>query len=81
MVSTVELDTAGKAAEIADDIALVTGSRYMPPWPASEQSLEFEHDFSLTDDEIETIGPWADDGGGLDVAPDTPLVADEPPVR
>ena len=79
--STVEMDTAGKAAEIAEDLALVTESRYMPPWPASDQSLEFEHDFSLTDDEIETIGRWADDGGGLDVEPETELVADDPPFE
>ncbi len=62
--STVELDTAGKAAEIAEDIALVTAARYMPPWPASDLSPAFEHDFSLTDDEIDTIGVWADGGGG-----------------
>ena len=79
--STVEMDTAGKAAEIAEDLALVTESRYMPPWPASDLSLEFEHDFSLTEDEIETIAKWADDGGGLDVEPDTELVADEPPFE
>jgi polyisoprenoid-binding protein YceI len=77
--STVELDTAGKAAEIAEDIALVTAARYMPPWPASDLSPAFEHDFSLTDDQIETIGSWADGGGGLDVAPSTKLVADDPP--
>ncbi|MCB0962662.1 MAG: YceI family protein, partial [Acidimicrobiales bacterium] len=31
---TVELDTAGDVAEIADDIKLVVEAGYMPPWPA-----------------------------------------------
>ncbi|MFA9564117.1 MAG: YceI family protein, partial [Acidimicrobiales bacterium] len=63
--STVELDTAGKAGEIADDLALVTAARYMPPWPASELSLPFEHDFSLTDQQIEAMD-LADDLAGSD---------------
>lgn len=76
---TVEMDTAGDAAAIADDLALVTRTRYMPPWPASDLSPEFEHDFSLTDDEIAAIGEWADAGGGLDVDPDTALEAEDEP--
>jgi hypothetical protein len=79
--STVELDTAGQAAEIAPDLALVATSGYMPPWPASDLSLEFEHDFSLTDEEIETVRAWAEDGGGLDVDPNTALVAEDPPFE
>ncbi len=71
--NTWALDTAGEAAEIAEDIALVTGSGYMPPWPASEKSLQFEHDYSLDKDEIATIADWAVSGGGLDVDPDTKL--------
>ncbi len=73
--TTLQLDTAGQAAEIAADIALVTQARYMPPWPASDLSLGFEHDFSLTAEQIDTIGAWAADGGGLDVDPTTPLIA------
>ena len=75
--TTVELDTAGKAAEIADDLALVTESRYMPPWPASDAGPAFDHDTSLSEDEIATIRAWAADGGGLDVDPDTALEAEE----
>ncbi len=77
--TTVELDTAGQAAEIAEDLALVTTARYMPPWPASDLGLEFEHDFSLSDAEIGAIASWAEAGGGLDVDPSTPLVAEDPP--
>ena len=72
--STVGLTTAGEVAEIADDIALVTGAGYMPPWPASELGVPFQHDWSLTDDELATIAEWAAAGGGLDVPADTSLV-------
>ena len=73
--STLALDTAGDAAAIADDIALVTGINFMPPWLPSDLSPEFVHDWSLSDSEIAAIKVWADAGGGLDVRPDTPLVA------
>lgn len=72
-VSTVSFATAGEVAEVADGIALVTGAGYMPPWPASALSIEFEHDWSLSDTEIAAIAEWAEHGGGLDVPPDTPL--------
>jgi polyisoprenoid-binding protein YceI len=72
---TLAFDTAGQAAEIAEDIALVTEIRFMPPWLPGGESPEFEHSWELTDDEIATLGEWAADGGGLDIAPDTPLVA------
>ncbi|MDW3219368.1 MAG: YceI family protein [Acidimicrobiales bacterium] len=72
---TLAFDTAADAAEVAEDIALVTEIRFMPPWLPGGDSPAFEHDWSLSDDEIATIGAWAADGGGLDVAPDTELVA------
>ena len=72
--STLAFDTAGQAAEVAQDIALVTETRFMPPWLPSDLSPAFEHDWSLSDDEIAVISNWAEDGGGLDVAPDTQLV-------
>lgn len=72
---TIAFDTAADAAAIADDIALVTEIRFMPPWLPGGESPAFEHDWSLSDEEIQTIADWAADGGGLDVAPDTPLEA------
>ena len=72
--NTLALDTAGDAAEIADDIALVTGSGYMPPWLPSDLSPAFHNDWSLSDDELAVLASWAADGGGLDVHPDTALV-------
>ena len=73
--STLALDTAGDAAAIADDIAFITGINFMPPWLPSDLSPTFVHDWSLSDSEKEAIRTWADAGGGLDVRPDTPLVA------
>ncbi len=73
--STLAFDTAGQAAEVAEDIALVTEIRFMPPWLPSDLSPAFEHDWSLSDEEVTVIRDWAKAGGGLDVAVDTPLVA------
>ena len=73
--STVALDTAADAADLAADIAFVTAINYMPPWLPSELSPQFVHDWSLSDAEKAAIAAWAETGGGLDVAPDTPLVA------
>jgi len=72
--STVSIDTAGEAAAIANDIVLVTRARYMPPWPASDLSVPFKHDWSLSQADVDTLIGWADSGGGIDVAPDTKLV-------
>ncbi|MEM8706137.1 MAG: YceI family protein [Actinomycetota bacterium] len=73
--STLALDVAADAAAIADDIALVTNAGYMPPWLPSDESPMFHNDWSLTDDELAILTEWAASGGGLDVAPDTPLVS------
>ena len=73
--STLALDTAADAATIAEDIALVTGIGFMPPWLPSDLSPEFVHDWSLSDEEKAAIKAWADAGGGIDVRPGTPLVA------
>ena len=72
--STVALETAADAAEIAADIALVTRIDFMPPWLPSDLSPAFEHDWSLTEEEKAALAAWSDAGGGLDVAADTPLV-------
>ncbi len=41
--------------------ALVTGAGYMPPWPASDVGLTMKHDFSIDDDEVDTIAEWANE--------------------
>lgn len=70
---TVELDTAGDVAEIAEDIKLVVEAGYMPPWPAGDESVAMKHDFSIEPDEVEALTAWVDAGGGLDVDPETEL--------
>ena len=72
---TLALDTAADAAVIAADIAFVTRIGYMPPWLPSDLSPAFAHDRSLSDEELAAVAAWAETGGGLDVAPETPLVA------
>ena len=79
--STLAMETAADVAVIADDIALVTGAGYMPPWLPSDEGLPFHDDWSLSDAELDTLASWAADGGGLDIAPDTLLVASTELIR
>lgn len=79
--TTWQLDTAGDAAAIADDIAFLTTARYMPPWPASDDSVPFSNHYGLTAAEIDAIAEWAAAGGGLDVDPETALVATADPIK
>ncbi len=72
-----KLETADDAAAIASGLKLVTSARFMPPWPASEESASFLHDWSLSDDEIQAIVDWADGGGALDVDAATPIEASD----
>ncbi|MDZ7734674.1 MAG: hypothetical protein U5R31_17770 [Acidimicrobiia bacterium] len=73
-----EVETAEDAQEFASGLALVTETRYMPPWLASEEGVPLEHPNRLAEDEIAAIQEWADAGGPLDVDPDTPIEAVEP---
>jgi hypothetical protein len=43
-------------------IADVTSSRYMPPWHADSQLVQFRDDRRLTDDEVGTIATWVASG-------------------
>jgi polyisoprenoid-binding protein YceI len=75
------LDDAGDAAEVADGLAVVTRAGYMPPWPASDEGVPVQHPRGLTEEDIATIGAWADAGAPLDVAESSPVQApDEPEV-
>jgi len=46
-------------------------SRTMPPWKAAKDCTEYKDDFSLSDDEIETISGWVDGGGAEGDAADS----------
>jgi len=61
------MDTAGMVAAASGAMELVIESGYMPPWPASDDSVAFQHDWSLTDDERAVILGWHAEGAPLDV--------------
>ena len=73
-----ELATASDAQRVASGLALSVESRYMPPWLASGESVDFRHDLRLSDDEIATITAWADAGGQRGGDGDEPI---EPTVE
>jgi len=53
------LDTIGDAIENSDLIVEAVGLGAMPPWPASNLSVAFKNDWSLTDAERDAIVEWA----------------------
>ena len=77
--SGMPLSTAADAAENAAYIELVTAAHSMPPWPASEESVDFVGDHSLTETEIAQIALWSSTGGDIDVDPATPIVSSQAP--
>ena len=50
------------AKKRARQMAIVTESRFMPPWKADEGKEKFQDAHRLTDEEIGLIGQWAKDG-------------------
>ena len=64
------MDTAGFVSKASVGIAFVTETGFMPPWPASDESVPFEHDWSLSDEEIEMFAEWHEAGSPLDVPDD-----------
>ena len=53
------LETYDEVRLIKDAVADSVSSRRMPPWKAVDGCTEYEHDISLTDDEIAVIVDWA----------------------
>ncbi len=67
------------AKKRARQMAIVTESRFMPPWKADEGKEKFEDAHRLTDQEIGLIGQWAADGapeGDKAQTPKTPTFVD-----
>ena len=46
----------------ADQIAYVTGARFMPPWKADQGDYEFKSDRRLTKEQIGIIKQWVEEG-------------------
>ena len=74
-----ELQTAADAVDEIDIIAGVISTGFMPPWPASELSVPFFNDLSLSDEQIAAISAWADEGAPLDVDATRPIRTLNPP--
>ena len=73
------LDDAGDAASVADGLAVVTGSGYMPPWPPSEEGIPLQHPRRLSADDVAMLKDWAKAGGRLDVPRSTRVRAPSEP--
>lgn len=70
----VRMDTAGQVAADAFSIAGVVDLGFMPPWPASDLSIDFAGDWSLDTDQRALIAAWYDAGAPLDVDESAPIV-------
>ncbi len=72
------LEVAADAVDNAPLIAAYVAAKEMPPWPASDLSVPFRGDTSLTVGQIDAIVAWADGGAVLDVDPQTPITSSVP---
>ena len=70
------LDTAEDISDNAFSIAAAVGIEVMPPWPATDLSVPFEDDWSLTDEQRAAIADWHEAGAALDVDPATVITPD-----
>jgi Copper type II ascorbate-dependent monooxygenase, N-terminal domain len=77
----IRLDNAGIVAKASVGISSVVSSGEMPPWPASDDSVAFDHDWSLTTDQVDTLVAWHEAGSPLDVADDHPIEPSNAGVR
>ena len=71
------LETASDVSAYAFAVAAVVEAGVMPPWPASNLSVPFEHDWSLSQQDREAVIQWARSGGGIDIEPSTKIAASE----
>ena len=67
------MDTAEMVAASSGAMEIVIESGFMPPWPAGDESVAFQHDWSLTPEERELLLDWHDLGAPLDVEPTMPI--------
>ena len=76
------LETASDVSAYAFAVAAVVEAGIMPPWPASNLSVPFEHDWSLSQQEREAVIQWTKSGGSIDIDPSTKIFVppDTPPA-
>ncbi len=70
----IRFDTAGAVARTSWAIVDVVESGFMPPWRASAESVAFQGDWSLSDEEIAAIVEWDGAGSPLDVAAEDTII-------
>lgn len=70
-----QIETAADVVTNASFVAAAVDSGYMPPWPASSESVPFHDDRRMDRADIEAVLAWVDAGSPLDVDPTTPIVA------
>ena len=73
--ASVPLDSEENAVLWADVIRDQVLSRTMPPWKATDGCREYRHDESLTEEEIERIAMWVEDGALPGIPTDAPVEA------
>ena len=71
------LETASDVSADAFAVASVVEAGIMPPWPASNLSVPFEHDWSLSQQDREAVIQWTRSGGSIDIDPSTKITASE----
>ncbi len=72
------METPEEIIASAQDIALVTRIRYMPPWPPSENSPHYLYERTLTQEERAIIAAWA--GAGAPAGDPADAIEAEPDV-
>jgi hypothetical protein len=66
------VDTYEAAAEVHRMLGASVEAKTMPPWPPSDDCTEYNHNTSLSDEDIATLSAWSE-GGALEGDPsDTP---------
>ncbi|MDG2300523.1 MAG: hypothetical protein P8L22_02020 [Acidimicrobiales bacterium] len=71
------LETASDVSANAFAVAAVVEAGVMPPWPASDLSVPFEHDWSLSQQDRDAVIEWTRSGGAVDIDPATKITAAE----
>ena len=70
------MDTAEDISDNAFSIAAAIGIEAMPPWPATDLSVPFQDDWSLSEDQRAAVAAWHEEGAPLDVDPATVITPD-----
>ncbi|MEC7844097.1 MAG: hypothetical protein VX594_01775 [Actinomycetota bacterium] len=70
-------ETAADVSANAFAVAAVVEAGIMPPWPASDLSVGFLHDWSLSQEDKDLVSDWSRSGGAVDIDPATKVIASE----